>query len=231
MLFIHTHFKLQFQHSFQLSLTKKGTQKLVALNQLILKAVSVGACYKHRPLLPQFEQSCLHLFDHAAPFTYKSYATSQNTDRTRRQHVPPGLQSRPQLDRNGCTDWPIMHICLCLYLSMCCGMQVQNTNHYASALPLPLSKILYFKATNHSVIAADTKFLHDVTFISEQNQVLLTLILPHRMNMTKLLVAKQNTFKELRKDHMMVSHPFYISEFSEEIIQDSFLLTLGDRNH
>lgn len=165
------------------------------------------------------------------PHSYKSYATSQNTDRTRRQHVPPGLQSRPKLDWNECTDWCVMPMCLCVYLSVCCGTQVQNTNHYASALPIPLSKILYFKATNYSSIAADTKFLHDVTFISEQNRVLLIWILPHGMNMAKLLVAKQNAFEESWKHLIMVSHPFYISEFSEEIIQDSFLLTSGDRNH
>lgn len=121
-------------------LAKKGTSLFVVLNQPILKVVSAGAWYKHRPLLPQFEESCLHSFDHAEPFTYKSYATSQNTGSTRGQHVPPELQSRPQLHWDGYIDWCILHICLCVYVSVCCGTQVQNINHYASALPMSLSK-------------------------------------------------------------------------------------------
>lgn len=70
-------------------------------------------------------------------------------------------------------------------MPVCCGTQVQNINHYGSALPIPLSKTLYFKVTNHSVIAADTEFLHDVTCVSEQNGVLPILPLPHGMNVSK----------------------------------------------
>lgn len=52
--------------------------------------------------------------------------------------------------------WLVYHyMCLCVYMPECCGTQVQNINHYESALPIPLSKILYFKATNHSALAAN----------------------------------------------------------------------------
>lgn len=108
-----------------------------------------------------------------------------------------------------------MHMCLCVRVSV-----FWNTSSEYKSLSICSTHLV--KATNHSIIAADTEFLHDVTFVSEQIGVLLILILPHGMKVAKLLASKQDTFIELRKNLMMVSHPFYISQFSEEIIQDSF---------
>lgn len=98
---------------------------------------------------------------------------------------PQGYRAGHNWTKKGALTGVIMYTCLCVYMPVCCGTQVQNINHYESALPIPLSKTLYFKVTNHSVIAADTKFLHDVTCVSEQNGVLPILTLPHGMNVSK----------------------------------------------